>query len=85
MVRTKSGKFAHVPSAGKDKAGASHRVLVPADTDLSVVAFSSTFSIADETGKQDDAKKGLSQDVNIPASSIEKQIVLTVTGVKGQP
>lgn len=80
-VRTPRGVPAPILQAGKDKGGFDHHILVPAGTDLQLVAFSKVFALADERDIAVEATRGHQPTIRIPANSKQHKIVLTVTGL----
>jgi hypothetical protein len=77
-VRAPNGMTAPVPATATSAAGSDFHLLVPPDTDLEFIAFSSTFSMADSTGKAISRESGLKRTVNIPASQRQHRETVTV-------
>jgi hypothetical protein len=77
-VKAPNGVVFPIPQAATDKGGADHHLVVPVETDLTVVAFSQEFDLADSNGADIDKKKGYQSAFRIKSDQSQHKETLKI-------
>ena len=77
-IRLQRGGFYPIPLTATDAKGFDHHLVVPSETDLTLIASSRTFDLTDENGRDVDRQTGIARTFRIPANRPQHREVINI-------